>query len=96
MKHFYVYMLASKKDWVIYTWVTNNIVRRSREHQDWVNKWFTKKYYVKKLVYYERWSSISDAIIREKQIKKWARQRKIRTIIENNPHRKDLSVEFSG
>ncbi|MCX6823354.1 MAG: GIY-YIG nuclease family protein [candidate division SR1 bacterium] len=87
-------MLASKKNGVIYIGVTNNIVRRSREHQDGANKGFTRKYYVKRLVYYERRSSIVDAIAREKQIKKWARQRKIRTIEENNPHRKDLADEF--
>ena len=94
MRHSYVYMLASKKDWVIYIWVTNNLVRRIREHQDWANKWFTKKYFVKKLVYYERRDDIRDAIVREKQLKKRTRKRKIELIEKENPNWDDLSLGF--
>ncbi len=94
MRHYYVYMLASKKHWVIYTWVTNNLVRRIWEHQDGTNKWFTKKYHVKKLVYYEARSDIREAIVREKQLKKWNRQRKIELIEKENLNRDDLSAAF--
>jgi putative endonuclease len=94
MKHYYVYILASRKIGVLYIWVTNNIIRRIREHQDRINRWFTKKYRVKKLVYYERRVDINEAIIREKQLKKWKRQRKINLIKKENPNWEDLSIKF--
>jgi putative endonuclease len=90
MKEYYVYILANKKDGVLYIWVTNNIIRRVFEHKDWLNEWFTKKYNVKKLVYYESTSDINAAIKREKQLKKWNRQRKIDLIEKENPNWNDL------
>ena len=91
---YYVYMLASKKDGVLYTGVTNNLLRRVCEHKSDVKDGFTRKYHVHKLVYFERYGSINSAIVREKRIKKWNRQWKIRLIEENNPEWMDLSDEF--
>lgn len=89
----FVYILASKRNGTLYIGVTNNIGRRTYEHKHWFNEWFTKKYGVKTLVYYESFTSIKDAIIREKQLKKRNRKRKIELIEEYNPERKDLYHE---
>ncbi len=86
----YVYILASKKNGTLYIGVTNNIGRRTYEHKEWYNEWFTKKYCVKTLVYYEKYGDIISAITREKQIKKWYRKWKIELIEQYNPERKDL------
>ncbi len=90
MKEYYVYILASKKNGVLYIGVTNSLDRRISEHKHNVNKGFTWKYNVKRLVYYETYTCIKDAITREKQLKKWNRAWKIRLIEEMNPEWKDL------
>lgn len=82
----YVYILASKKDWVLYVWVSNNLHRRIFEHKDNLSKWFTNKYIVKKLVYLEQYDDIRYAILREKQLKKWKRDWKIKLIEADNPN----------
>lgn len=86
----YVYILASKKNWTLYIWVTSDLQRRIYEHKEWLVDWFTKKYDVKQLVYYEEHSTIEDAIYKEKQLKKWNRSWKIELIEEKNPLREDL------
>jgi len=90
MKTCYVYILASKKDGVIYTGVTNNLVKRVFEHKENLVEGFTKKYFVHKLVYFELTDCIESAIMREKQIKNWHRQWKIDLIEEKNPNWEDL------
>lgn len=90
MNTYYVYILASKKNWVLYVWVTNNLVRRIFEHKEWIIEWFTKKYYIKNLVYYETTSDVNAVIKKEKQLKKWNRQWKIELIEKDNPDWKDL------
>ncbi len=89
----YVYILASKKNGTLYIGVTNNIGRRTYEHKNWFDEWFTKKYNVKILVYYEKFASINDAIAREKQLKKWNRKWKIELFEKDNPEWKDLYHE---
>jgi putative endonuclease len=89
-----VYILASKKHWVLYVWVTNNLMRRVYEHKNGLVEGFTKKYHVKKLVYYEQTESIEAAIQREKQLKYWKRDWKIRLIESLNPDRNDLYMDF--
>ena len=91
MRDYYVYILASKKDGVLYIGVTNDLVRRVYEHKNDIVKGLTQKYFVKKLVYYEVTKSVVIAIQREKQLKKWKREWKIRLIEEQNPEWKDLS-----
>jgi len=86
----YVYILASKKNWTLYIWVTSNLQRRIYEHKEWLVDWFTKKYDIKRLVYYEEHLNIEDAIYKEKQLKKWNRSWKIELIEEKNPLREDL------
>jgi putative endonuclease len=62
----YVYILASKKNGTLYIGVTNNLNRRIYEHKEWLVDWFTRKYDVKKLVYYEECWDIKEAIQKEK------------------------------
>jgi len=87
---YYVYMLSSKKNGIIYTGVTNDLKKRVYQHKNEEVKGFTKKYNVKKLVYFELTGSIESAIKREKVLKKWNRQWKIRLIEKNNPEWGDL------
>jgi len=88
---YYVYILASKKNGVLYIGVTNDLERRIGEHKSKIVKGFTTRYNVDKLVYFEEYSNINEAIKREKQLKKWNRQWKIDLIEEENAEWKDLS-----
>ena len=92
----YVYILASERNGTLYTGVTNNFARRINEHQAGEVKGFTAKYRVKKRLYCEYFYNISDAIIREKQIKEWKRAWKIDLIEKENPDWDDLSSQFVG
>ena len=83
-------MLSSKKNGIIYTGVTNNLKKRVYQHKNEEVQGFTKKYKVKKLVYFEMTENIESAITREKVLKKWNRQWKIRLIEKNNPEWGDL------
>ncbi|MFA7298779.1 MAG: GIY-YIG nuclease family protein [Candidatus Absconditabacterales bacterium] len=86
----YVYILTSKKDGVLYVGVTNNLIRRMYEHKLGTGDGFTKKYFVKSLVYYEGCPSMELAIKREKQIKGGSRKKKLELIQSINPDRNDL------
>lgn len=90
-KEGYVYILASKRNGTLYIGVTGNLARRVGEHKDHVVDGFTKKYGVERLVWYEACGSIEQAIIREKQLKKWNRDWKLTLIEKDNPEWNDLS-----
>jgi putative endonuclease len=90
-KQYYVYIMTNKMDRVLYTGLTNNLEKRVHEHKTKLIKGFTEKYNVDKLVYYEIFDEINDAIEREKQIKKGKRQKKIDLISKMNPSWSDLS-----
>ena len=90
---YYVYILSNWNNHVLYIGVTNNIMRRLYEHKNDFVEGFTKKYRVHKLVYYEEYSDVKDAIQREKQLKKWNRIKKENLIQQLNPTWKDLSEE---
>ena len=88
----YIYILTNKNNTVLYTGVTNNLLRRLEEHKQGLNpKSFTSKYKLYKLVYYESFFLIGDAIAREKQIKAGSRRKKEELINSINPNWKDLS-----
>ena len=88
---YYVYMLANITGTVVYTGVTNDVVRRVYEHKHNLDpNSFTAKYSVHKLVYYENTSSRYEAISREKQIKSWNRKRKNELVESMNPKWEDL------
>lgn len=74
----------------LYIGVTNNLYRRVLEHKEEKNDGFTKKYNCKKLVYFEATESVLSAIEREKQLKKWNRQKKEALIKKDNPSFEDL------
>jgi len=93
-KSYYVYILASKKDGVLYIGVTSDLQNRLNQHKTSMLEGFTSKYFVHKLVYYEQTENIESAISREKAIKKWNRDWKIKLIEKDNPTWKDLSEEW--
>jgi len=95
MKTGYVYILTNKYDRVLYTGVTNNLSRRVNEHKQKIVKGFTSKYNLGKLVYFEEFPNIMDAIAAEKKIKGWLRTKKIKLIESVNPTWKDLSGDSS-
>ncbi len=86
----YVYILANKKHGTLYVWVTSNLIKRIYEHKEKVVDWFTKEYDIWSLVYFEAHSSIEEAIKKEKLLKKWKRDWKIKLIEDNNPDWRDL------
>jgi len=90
MSKFYIYILSSKSNSCIYIGVTNNLKRRVFEHKQGKVSSFTKKYNVHKLVYFEAFESIIDAIQREKRLKKWNREWKNKLINESNPDWEEL------
>ncbi len=90
-KRYYVYILASKRNGTLYIGVTNDIARRDWEHKTKSDtKSFSARYGVNKLVYFEVFENITDAIAREKAMKKWNRAWKLELIEKANPDWEDL------
>jgi len=90
---YHAYILASASG-VLYTGVTNHLERRIKEHQEKLYRGFTKEYDVTRLVYFQPFGDIRDAIGREKQIKRWRREKKLALIRGMNPKFRDLSEDF--
>ncbi len=86
--------MASKKYGVLYIGMTDNLIRRIYEHKSDSVEGFTNNYHVHILVYFEMFTDPLSAITREKQLKKWKRAWKIRSIEENNPDWRDLYSEI--
>jgi putative endonuclease len=91
---YYVYLLSNKNNTVIYTGVTNDLERRMLEHKAMVNLSFTSKYNCSKLVYYEEFQWVEEAIAREKQIKGGSRHKKEILINSSNILWDDLSNDW--
>jgi putative endonuclease len=87
--------MGNKADTVFYTGVTNNLLSRAVNHKEGINEGFTKRYRIKKLLYYESCETIEGAITREKQIKAGSRQNKINLITSMNPGWNDLYDELT-
>ena len=95
--HYYVYILTNKYGTVLYTGVTNALIRRVYEHKNHIDKdSFTAKYNVTKLIYFEQTADVKSALEREKQIKSWSRDRKTSLIFEMNPKWVDLYNQILG
>ncbi len=90
---FHVYIMASASG-VLYIGVTNHLESRVMEHKQKLVSGFSKTYNTTKLVYFEPFSDIRDAIAREKQLKRWRREKKVFLIERQNPRWLDLSMQF--
>lgn len=95
-KQFFVYMMASGKNGTLYIGVTSDLVRRVYEHKEGLIEGFTKEYGVKNLVWYEAHENAESAFTREKQMKEWQREWKIKRIAEGNPEWRDLFEDVCG
>ena len=91
---YFVYILASRSR-TLYIGMTNSLLRRIAEHKDGSASEFTKKYNIHRLVYYEAFQHVNDAIRRETQLKGWRRSKKIALIESSNPAWADLAEEFT-
>lgn len=89
--NYYVYLMTNRWYTVFYVGVTNSLVGRTWQHKNKIAKSFTKKYNINKLVYYEHFDNIEAAIMREKQLKKYSRRKKVIMINKFNPKWEDLS-----
>ena len=96
MKQPAVYILATGKRGTLYIGVTSNLIARTWQHREHVVEGFTKRYDVTKLVWYELHGTMDTAILREKQLKKWNREWKLRLMQEFNPEWRDLWDDIVG
>jgi len=94
VSEYHVYIMA-RRSGVLYTGVTGNLSKRVGEHKEGLIPGFTKKYRVKLLVYCESYQNVHEAIAREKQIKSWRREKKVRLIEAVNREWKDLAREIA-
>ena len=90
MKQPAVYMLANRRNGTLYIGVTSNLVKRVWEHKNDLVEGFTHRYKVHRLVWYELYDRMEDAIAREKRLKRWNRQWKLNLIESSNPDWRDL------
>ena len=95
MLGYYVYLLASGRHGTLYLGMTNDLIRRVYQHKNKLLGAFTARYGVDRLVWFECYDDPVSAITREKEIKKWRRDWKIRLIEENNPDWRDLYVDLA-
>ena len=86
MMKYFVYILVNRDNSVMYVGITGDLNRRIKEHKNEQIDGFTKKYHVHKLVYYEEYSEVNQAIAREKQIKGWKREKKNQLVQTKNPN----------
>jgi len=91
-RHYYVYVLTNWNSRVIYVGVTNDLERRVFEHKNKLVKGFTEKYNVNKLVYFEETGDVNAALAREKEIKKWRREKKNALVTNSNPQWTELKI----
>ena len=89
-ERYYVYILASKRNGTLYIGMTSDLTKRVYEHKNNLVDGFTKKYNVHNLVYYETTDDVDSALMRERQLKRWKREWKIRLIEEQNSEWRDL------
>jgi len=91
-RNYYVYILTNWNNKVVYVGMTNDLERRIAEHKSKSVPGFTSRYNVKKLVYFEHTTDVLQAIAREKEIKKWRREKKNRLVESMNPAWKELPL----
>jgi putative endonuclease len=94
MRQYYVYILASRPGGALYVGVTGDLLGRVAQHKRGLVKGHTKRYGINKLVYFEQYADVRDAIQREKNMKHWPRVYKTRLIGQSNPTWRDLYEEM--
>ena len=95
-KHrYFVYILTNRNRNVMYIGMTNDLARRLHEHRNHLVSGFTQEYHVNMLVYYEETHDVLAALEREKQVKKWRREKKDALVASMNPQWRDLGADFS-
>ena len=94
MKIYCVYILTNQRNGTLYIGITSNLKNRIFQHKEKMFEGFTKKYGIDKLIYFEQTEDVQSALRREKQLKKWNRDWKLRLIEEKNPQWKDLYDEL--
>ena len=94
MYEYYVYIMTNRQNGVLYVGMTDNLFRRVQEHKNGIGGYFTSKYKLDKLVYFESTDDVAVAIWREKRLKTWNRGWKIKLIEEKNPQWRDLYDEL--
>jgi len=92
---YYVYILASGRNGTLYVGVTNELARRVHEHKQGVVDGFSKKYAVHRLVHYETFDEMADALAHERRIKRWLRKWNLDLIEANNPTWRDLCDDLT-
>lgn len=93
-KQGFIYIIGNDRNSVLYIGVTTNLPKRIWEHKNNINEGFARRYNCKQLYYYEVFENIYEAITREKRLKSWKREWKIKLIEEKNPYWKDLYPEI--
>ena len=96
MKQPAVYILATGRRGTLYIGVTSNLLARTWQHREHMIDGFTKRYNVTLLVWYELHGTMDTAILREKRLKKWNREWKLRLVQESNPDWRDLWNDIVG
>ena len=92
-KQYYIYIATNKRNTVLYTGVTNDLNRRMYEHRQKLIKGFTSEYNIIKLIYFQEFDTPEEAILAEKRIKGWRREKKVALIKSINPYFKNLIEE---
>lgn len=94
-KQFAIYILTNKPRGVLYTGMSSSLPERVRQHREGLIEGFTKRYHLKRLVYFEYLDSARAAIAREKRIKRWRREWKIALVEKTNPTWRDLWLDLT-
>ena len=92
IRRYFVYIITNTYNTVFYTGITNNLIRRIFEHKNKFVEGFTKKYNLWKLVYFEEYSDVREALNREKQIKDYRREKKLDLIQKQNPNLEEIKI----
>ncbi|HTD02303.1 GIY-YIG nuclease family protein [Undibacterium sp.] len=95
-KYYYVYIVANGRNGTLYTGVTSDLIKRIWEHKNKFVAGFSRQHGVDQLMWFEQHEEVEQAIIREKQIKKWNREWKVRLIESANPYWNDLYLSFTA